>query len=264
MVKRTLMVTAAMLLAVTMGCTTGAKWMAGGTLVGAATGATVGGIWAANSSSVLSTAEGALVGAAAGGLAGAIIGDVIGETKDRAEIDGLLDENQRLQGENDQLKKQLAQCQQDLAAALQKIKKLEAELAKLRGARVPAFEISLGTDVLFKTGSSRLSAKGKKALMNAAEDLKTKASGKFVMIEGHTDARPIKHSHWKSNWDLGSARALTVLHFLVDKGVDPAMLSAATFSKYQPVGSNDTKEGCQQNRRAAIVVYSQWPRFPAK
>jgi len=264
MVKRTFMLATAMLLLVTVGCTTGSKWMAGGTLVGAATGACIGGVWANATAGDLTAAEGALVGAAAGGLTGAIVGEVIGASKDKAEFDRLNAEIARLTSENEQLKRDLARCREELANANKRIQDLEAELAKLRGGRVPAFEISLGADVLFRSGSATLSAKGKQALEAAAQRVKGEGAGKFVMVEGHTDAQPIQRSHWKSNWELGAARALTVLHYLTDKGVDPAMLSAATFSKYQPVASNDTKEGRSENRRAVIVVYNNWPRGGAK
>jgi chemotaxis protein MotB len=85
------------------------------------------------------------------------------------------------------------------------------------------------------------------------------------MVEGHTDSDPIRHSGWKSNWELGAARSLTVLHYLADKaGVDPAMMSAATFSKYQPVAGNDNAQGKAQNRRAVIVIYNNWGKPAAK
>ena len=76
-----------------------------------------------------------------------------------------------------------------------------------------------------------------------------------LMVRGHTDSQPIVYSGWKSNWELGAARALGVVHYLMDKhGVQGENLSAATYSKYQPRADNATDEGRQQNRRAELVV----------
>jgi len=259
MIKRTMMLATALLLAATMGCTYCQKFAAGG----AAVGATVGGVWAA-SAGTLNAGEGAAIGAVTGGLAGALIGDIF-DYKKLQECEQRIKE---LEDQNAKLQAELNKCKQDLDAANRKIAELEAELAKLReqlkNARIPALEISLGADVLFKSGSARLSEGGRKALEEAAKKIASEYNGKFIMIEGHTDSQPIKHSNWKSNWELGAARSLTVLHFLTDKGVDPAMLSAATFSKYQPVVSDSTKEGMSQNRRAVIVIYNQWIRASVK
>ena len=79
-----------------------------------------------------------------------------------------------------------------------------------------------------------------------------------VGIEGHTDNQPIKLSGWKTNWELSSSRALSVLHYLVkQKGIAPERLSANGYGEFHPVDSNDTKEGRQLNRRVEIVILPQ-------
>jgi chemotaxis protein MotB len=76
-----------------------------------------------------------------------------------------------------------------------------------------------------------------------------------IGIEGHTDNEPIKYSGWKSNWELSTARALSVLHYLIDeKGISPYRISAIGYGEYRPVTSNNTKEGRQLNRRVEIVI----------
>jgi chemotaxis protein MotB len=76
-----------------------------------------------------------------------------------------------------------------------------------------------------------------------------------VGIEGHTDNQPIKYSGWKSNWELSSARALSVVHYLQDeKAIVPERLSAIGHGEYKPVESNDTKEGRAKNRRVEVVI----------
>ena len=76
-----------------------------------------------------------------------------------------------------------------------------------------------------------------------------------IGIEGHTDNEPIEYSGWKSNWELSTARALSVLHYLADQeGIAPQRLSAVGYGEYKPVASNDTKEGRRLNRRVEIVI----------
>lgn len=248
MFRRMLMLATVVLLSMTMGCTTVQKWMAGGAVIGG----TVGGVWAAHAGSeTINAGHGILIGAVTGATAGGLVGSII-EWK---EID-------KLKRENADLRAQLEEANRKLAEANRRIGELEAELAKLKEElaknRGPIFEINLASDILFRPGSARLSVKGKAELDKAAQTINAQYKGKFIMIEGHTDSQPIKVSGWKSNWELGAARSLTVLHYLNDKGVDPAMLSAATFSKYQPVASNDNKEGRAQNRRSVIAIYSNW------
>ena len=67
---------------------------------------------------------------------------------------------------------------------------------------------------------------------------------------------PIKHTRYlyKSNWELSAARAMSVLHFLEDRGINSELLSAAGFGEYKSVASNKNKEGRAKNRRVEIVI----------
>jgi len=250
MVRRTLLLATAVMLAATMGCTPVQRWAAGG----AAAGAAVGGIWASHAMGALSQGHAALVGASVGGLTGALIGDML----DDEEVSGAdPDELARLQEENRNLRAQLQAKDQELANAMRRIKELEDELARCKGKTSMEIEYTIPADTLFRPGSARLSDEGRQTLDEAAQKLQQQ-SGNLIMIEGHTDSQPIRLSKWKSNWELGAARSLTVLHYLEDKGVDSAKLSASTFSEYHPVADNGSADGRSQNRRAAIVVYSNW------
>lgn len=256
MVRRSLMLATMLTLAVAMGCTTTQKYMAGG----AAVGAVGGGLWAAEEG-ILSAAEGAMVGAVTGATVMGLVGDMVDQNRTdemKAQMQAEID---RLTAENADLRAKLAECERKLAEANARIRSLEQELADLRGRPAKRTEISLLTDVLFNPGSATLSDRGKQTLRDAASRLKSEFAGKFIMVEGHTDSDPIRHSSWKDNWELGSARALAVLRSLIsDGGVEPARGSAATFAFYQPVATNDTKEGKAQNRRAVIVIYDEYPR----
>ena len=110
-------------------------------------------------------------------------------------------------------------------------------------------------DVLFDSGKTNIKSKGKETLMKVANVLNENCPGKDVSIEGHTDNVPIKHSGWKSNWELSTARAHSVLHFFIDEcAIEPQRLRVAGFGEYAPAASNDTKEGREQNRRVEIVI----------
>ncbi len=115
--------------------------------------------------------------------------------------------------------------------------------------------ITFVSEVLFDSGKADLRKDSYGKLDKVASVLKTTVSDLNVGIEGHTDNVPIKHSGWKSNWELSTARALGVLHYLDDEeGVDPKRLSATGYGEFRPVTSNATKDGKQQNRRVEIVI----------
>ena len=110
-------------------------------------------------------------------------------------------------------------------------------------------------DILFDSGKVKIKPKGKKTLMKVADILKADCPDKNVSVEGHTDNQPIKYSEWKSNWELSTARANSVLHFFIDEcGVRPERLRVVGFGEYMPAASNDTKKDRQQNRRVEIVI----------
>jgi chemotaxis protein MotB len=115
--------------------------------------------------------------------------------------------------------------------------------------------ITFVAEVLFDSGKAKLRPESFESLDKIAEVLKTTVKDLNVGIEGHTDNVPIKYSSWKSNWELSSARAMGVLHYLIDNHtVDPSRLAATGYGEYRPVASNDTKEDRQENRRVEIVI----------
>jgi len=115
--------------------------------------------------------------------------------------------------------------------------------------------ITFLAEVLFDSGKAKLRREAFPALDKVTKVLAENVSDMDIGIEGHTDNQPIRFSGWKSNWELSSARAMSVLHYLVDKKeIDPARVSAIGYGQYRPVASNDTTEGRQLNRRVEIVI----------
>jgi len=115
--------------------------------------------------------------------------------------------------------------------------------------------ITVVGDLLFDSGKAKIRQEAYSLLDKVSAVLKDNMAGFNIGIEGYTDNVPIKHSSWKSNWELSTARSLSVLHFLVnEKGISPERLSAIGFGEYRPVASNDTREGKKLNRRVEIVI----------
>lgn len=115
----------------------------------------------------------------------------------------------------------------------------------------------LDDSVLFSPGQATLQPQGlgildlvTPSLMNAPND---------VAIEGHTDSRPISTSRYPSNWELSTARATSVLRYMLLQGFDPARVSAAGYADTRPVADNATPEGQAANRRVEIVIVSDIP-----
>jgi chemotaxis protein MotB len=124
--------------------------------------------------------------------------------------------------------------------------------------------ITVVGDVLFDSGKAKVRTEAYTILDKIYNVLREDVPALNVGIEGHTDNEPIKLSGWKSNWELSTARSLSVLHYLVDeKGISPERISAVGYGEYRPVASNDTKEGRRLNRRVEIVILPKYDKSGA-
>ena len=110
----------------------------------------------------------------------------------------------------------------------------------------------LSDDVLFAVGSADLRSGSAALLAPLARLLRGRPNG--VRVEGHTDSVPIHTARYRSNWELATARAASVVHFLLANDVPAARLSAAGFAAQRPAASNATASGRARNRRIEIVV----------
>ena len=110
-------------------------------------------------------------------------------------------------------------------------------------------------EVLFDSGKTDLKKDALPVLDKIAKVFNENLKGREIGVEGHTDNEPIKYSGWKSNWELSTTRAISVLHYVVnEKGVDPKLISATGYGEHRPVASNKEVEGRRQNRRVELVV----------
>lgn len=115
--------------------------------------------------------------------------------------------------------------------------------------------VTFVAEVLFDSGKAKLRSEAMPTLDKVATVLNETVPEQPIGIEGHTDNEPIKASGWRSNWELSTARATSVLHYIVDdRGVTPERVAATGYGEYRPVMSNDSRDGRQKNRRVEIVV----------
>ena len=118
--------------------------------------------------------------------------------------------------------------------------------------------INMVDRVLFDSGQAQVKQAGMKVLKQVG-DVLNQISDKQIRIEGHTDNVPISsklQDRFKTNWELSTARATTVVRYLIDQGgIDRQYLSAVGYADTHPLASNDSEEGRSSNRRIEIVLY---------
>ena len=128
------------------------------------------------------------------------------------------------------------------------------------------FVIQLPASLLFKSGSATI--ENEDALLflkRVALIIGELPNNMNVSIQGHTDnLGPGKNSPFKDNWELSSARAISVLQELLLDGVAPDRLSAAGFAQYHPLATNATKAGREKNRRVELHFYGKKSEDEAK
>ncbi len=117
--------------------------------------------------------------------------------------------------------------------------------------------IKMASKILFKSGRAKTSRKGSGTLKSIAGILKK--IDRHFQVAGHTDNVPMKSRRFKDNWALSARRAAVVVRLLEKAGVPGNRLSAAGFSQFQPVASNNTKVGKANNRRIEITLLPSIP-----
>ena len=116
-------------------------------------------------------------------------------------------------------------------------------------------ELEMNSEMLFLSGEADLSKKAIPVLKKIAEVINPLPN--MINIEGHTDNVPIDNIKFRSNWDLSSARATSVVHELVKEGINPPRLSAIGYGEFHPIGDNKLEAGRFKNRRVVLVLMAQ-------
>jgi chemotaxis protein MotB len=119
------------------------------------------------------------------------------------------------------------------------------------------FVIQLPASLLFKPGSAKIDNEDALLfLKRVALIVQELPQTMEVSVQGHTDnATPGSNSPYKDNWELSSARAISVLQELLLDGVEPSRISAAGFAEFKPLATNATQAGREKNRRVELHFY---------
>jgi chemotaxis protein MotB len=196
-----------------------------------------------------------------GGEADGLRAELANVVKDKSQLKSSIDE---MKVALEELKQRKAQADQRIAEFKSLIERFQSliDAGKLRVKIVDGrMVVELATDVLFASGSAKLSKDGQAAIREVAAVLKD-IEGRAFQVEGHTDNVPINTAQYPSNWELAAARSLTVVKEMIDAGMPATRVSAAAFGENKPAASNDTKEGKAANRRIEIVVVPDLSGLP--
>lgn len=116
------------------------------------------------------------------------------------------------------------------------------------------------SELLFPTASATLMPAGGHQLTRLAETLKTVTSkipsdiDWILRVDGHTDRRPIQTARFPSNWELSTARALSVVNYLIARGISPVRLAATGFGEFRPLDDRISEDAYKRNRRIEIKL----------
>jgi chemotaxis protein MotB len=115
--------------------------------------------------------------------------------------------------------------------------------------------VDISSDILFTSGAAKLATPAVSILARLADSLHRFPNQ--LRVTGHTDNRPINTPAFPSNWELSSARAASVVHLFMDRGVAPDRLSVMGFGEYRPVMPNTSETGRNANRRVEVMILPQ-------
>ena len=136
--------------------------------------------------------------------------------------------------------------------------KLRSVLAGKPGIQVVGDRFVFQSEVLFPVSRAELTPAGVAQMTDIAITIKDIAASIppdlhwILRVDGHTDPQPLKGGAFASNWELSSARAITVVKLLITFGVPPEHLAATGFGEFQPLGPGDTEDAFAKDRRIEL------------
>lgn len=113
-------------------------------------------------------------------------------------------------------------------------------------------EVEFNTNLLFASGTARLSPEATRVLTSITGILKGFPNP--IQVEGYTDNVPIRTTAYPSNWELSAARAASVVHLFMKAGIHPGRMVAIGYGEYRAIADNHTREGRRKNRRVVLVI----------
>ncbi|WP_026783889.1 peptidoglycan -binding protein [Pleomorphomonas koreensis] len=177
------------------------------------------------------------------------------ESRDRESSAKIADLGRRLNVALAQRVQELARYRSDFFGRLREI------LSQRSDIRVVGDRFVFQSEVLFDSGAADVNPAGQGELDKLAEAL-LQLEGQIppeiawvLRVDGHTDARPLSGSgRFRDNWELSAARAISVVKYLIGKGISPNHLVAAGFGEFQPLEPGDSDEANAKNRRIELKL----------
>jgi chemotaxis protein MotB len=177
------------------------------------------------------------------------------EKKDKEAQSRIADLGQRLNVALAQRVQELSRYRSDFFG------RLRAILGNRPDIRIVGDRFVFQSEVFFDTGKATLDKPEGRAeldgLASALLELEKKIPGEIpwvLRVDGHTDVRPIYSPQFKNNWELSVGRAISVVQYLISKGVSPQRLVAAGFGEFQPIDADKTEEAFSRNRRIELKL----------
>ncbi len=141
--------------------------------------------------------------------------------------------------------------------------RLREVLGDIDEIRVVGDRFMFQSELFFDSASAEIGEDGREKLSRVADILldsseRIPAGVPWVLqVEGHTDTRPIDTERYPSNWELSTARATNIVHYLIDEGIPPDRLAAAGYGEYQPIDTDPTAGAYERNRRIELGLTSR-------
>jgi chemotaxis protein MotB len=176
------------------------------------------------------------------------------EKKDKDSQDRIKDLGARL---NAALARQVQELQRYRSDFFGRLREL---LKDRKDIRVVGDRFVFESEVLFPSGSATLAPEGLAAMDQLAsaiielERTIPKEINWALQVDGHTDIRPISSPTFPSNWELSTARAASVIKYMISRGVSPQRLVAAGYGEYQPLEAGVDEESLRKNRRIELKL----------
>jgi chemotaxis protein MotB len=177
------------------------------------------------------------------------------EKKDKESQARIADLGQRLNVALAQRVQELSRYRSDFFG------RLRAILGNRPDIRIVGDRFVFQSEVFFDSGKATLDKPEGRAeldkLASALIELDRRIPGEIawvLRVDGHTDVRPINSPQFRNNWELSAGRAISVVQYLVGKGISPQRLVAAGFGEFQPIDPEKTEEAFNRNRRIELKL----------
>lgn len=178
----------------------------------------------------------------------------VSERKDRDSQDRIKDLGQRLNAALARQVQELQRFRSDFFGRLREALKDRKDI------RVVGDRFVFQSEVLFSSGQAQMTVEGLAAidqLAAAIVELERAIPTEIdwtLQVDGHTDVRPIASTQFPSNWELSTARAISVVRYLISRGVSANRLVAAGFGEFQPLEQGNSEETLRRNRRIELKL----------